>query len=161
MPAAMERLTLVVNHVLASEPAASERLRGHAGRCIAFQLRDWPSVLPAPPALAFTVTPAGLLEWCGQEMPAADLHVAVAADNPALLALGVLARAPRIGRVVLLADAGTDRASASEALAGAPAQRCVWIDAERIARAQRNEVLAALFERAPDAATPHRERRTR
>src|SRR5690242_15988560 len=43
MPAALERLTLVVNHVLASEPVATGRLRPHAGRCIAFQLRNWPS----------------------------------------------------------------------------------------------------------------------
>ncbi|HET9641825.1 MAG TPA: hypothetical protein VFP68_00340 [Burkholderiaceae bacterium] len=94
MPAALERLTLVVNHVLAGEPVATGRLCPHAGRCIAFQLRNWPSLLPQPPALAFLVTPAGLLEWCGHEMPVADLHVTVDAANPALLGVRLLAGQP-------------------------------------------------------------------
>jgi ubiquinone biosynthesis protein UbiJ len=88
-PAALERLTLVINHVLAGEPVATQRLRPHAGRCIALQLQGWPALLPPPPALAFRVTPAGLLEWCGADAAAAlpDLRVAIDASNPALLGL--------------------------------------------------------------------------
>ncbi len=85
-PAVMERLTLVINHVLASEAVATERLKVHAGRTVELALTGWPSLLPAPPVLAFRVTPAGLLEWCGLERIAnADLAVRVDASNPALL----------------------------------------------------------------------------
>ncbi|MDP3083157.1 MAG: hypothetical protein Q8N44_05630 [Rubrivivax sp.] len=91
-PAAVERLTLVINHVLASEAVATERMRRHAGRSIELLLVGWPALLPAPPALAFAVTPAGLLEWCGAERQAvADLSVRVAAANPALLLTQALA----------------------------------------------------------------------
>lgn len=86
-PALMERLVLVVNHVLAAEPAATQRLKSHDGRVIELQMQSWPSLLPAPPALAFKVTPAGMLEWCGGAEPAspADLGVRVDASNPLLL----------------------------------------------------------------------------
>lgn len=85
-PAVMERLTLVINHVLGAEPAATERLRAHAGRTLAFTLAGWPALLPPPPPCAFRVTPAGLLEWSGLA-PAgtADLAVRIDAANPALL----------------------------------------------------------------------------
>jgi ubiquinone biosynthesis protein UbiJ len=87
-PAAMERFTLLINHVLASEPAAGARLKPHAGRFIGLHLRGWPTVLPRPPALAFRITPAGLVEWCGAEPSAdTDLHVVLDAANPALTAL--------------------------------------------------------------------------
>jgi ubiquinone biosynthesis accessory factor UbiJ len=33
----------VVNHVLSSEPVATERLRAHAGRRIEFQPQAWPA----------------------------------------------------------------------------------------------------------------------
>ena len=65
--ATLERVTLLVNHVLASEPTASQRLRAHAGRCMQLHFDGWPTVLPPLPAAAFRVTPAGLLEWCGAE----------------------------------------------------------------------------------------------
>jgi ubiquinone biosynthesis protein UbiJ len=90
-PAVMGRTTLVVNHVLASEPVATERLRAHAGRRIEFQPQAWPALLPPLPRLAFRVTPAGLLEWDadgGGE--AADLAVRFDASNPALLAARTL-----------------------------------------------------------------------
>ena len=91
-PAAMERLTLLLNHVLASEPAASERLRSHAGRRIDLVLDGWPRLLPQAPVLAFLVTPAGLLEWCPEGASTEpDLRLRVAADNPALLAVRALA----------------------------------------------------------------------
>jgi ubiquinone biosynthesis accessory factor UbiJ len=82
--AAIERAALLANHVLASEEAALQRLRGHAGSCIQLDLRGLPAMLPTPPALVFKVTPAGLLEWCGtQPAETADLQVRVDASNPA------------------------------------------------------------------------------
>ena len=81
----MERLTLLINHVLGAEPVAMQRLRPHAGAGIRIRLEGWPALLPAVPALAFCVTPAGLLEWLGEDAPAdAELRVAIDARNPAL-----------------------------------------------------------------------------
>ena len=83
--AVVERATLLVNHVLGSEAVATDRLRGHAGRCIQLQFDGWPPLLPPLPSTAFRVTPAGLVEWCGAEAPAdADLRVRIDASNPAL-----------------------------------------------------------------------------
>lgn len=94
-PALAERLTLVINHVIGSETAATERLRPHAGRTLALALNGWPRLLPAPPALAWRVTPAGLLEWCGlQGVAVPDLAVQVDAGNPALLVAHALAGTP-------------------------------------------------------------------
>jgi len=66
--AVLDRLTLFLNHVLCSEPAAMARLAPHAGRSLALVWRQWPPFLPPPPALAWQVTPAGLLE----RVPAPD-----------------------------------------------------------------------------------------
>lgn len=94
-PAVLERLTLVMNHVLGSEAVATDRLRPHAGRTLDLRLTGWPALLPPPPPLAWRVTPAGLLEWCGAEgTDAADLRVSVAAANPALLFSRMLAGEP-------------------------------------------------------------------
>lgn len=85
-PAVLERMTLVLNHVLGAEAVATDRLRPHAGRTLALQLAGWPSLLPRPPALVWRVTPAGLLEWCGtapEGLP--DLSMNLDAANPALL----------------------------------------------------------------------------
>ena len=91
-PAVVERLTLLVNHVVSGEAVATERLRVHAGRCVELQLTAWPALLPRPPALAWRITPAGLLEWCGVEPePGADLLVRLDAGNPAALAARLLA----------------------------------------------------------------------
>ena len=92
-PALMERLVLVINHVLGSEPAAMQRLQAHAQRVIQLQMQGWPSLLPAPPTLAFRITPAGMMEWCGEASPdiAADLVVRVEAANPLLLMARALA----------------------------------------------------------------------
>src|SRR5512139_4098196 len=85
--AAMERITLLLNHVIAAEPVATERLRPHSGRSLQLVWTGWPSLLPAPPLVAFTVTPAGLLEWCGEQAPAQpDLRVNLDASNPLKLA---------------------------------------------------------------------------
>lgn len=59
--------------------------------------------------------------------------------------LGELARAPHLARVVLLTDAQTDHAAAQAAAAAAPMDRFVWLDATRVDRAKRREVLSALF----------------
>ncbi len=99
-PAVMQRLTLLLNHVLGSEAAATYRLKGHSGRRIVVHLDRWPSLLPPVPRLAFLVTPAGLLEW--QDAPAmdaepADLQVTVDASNPALMMVkGLTGERPQI-----------------------------------------------------------------
>lgn len=85
--AAMERITLLLNHVIAAESVATERLKPHAGRTVQLVWTGWPSLLPAPPVVAFTVTPAGLLEWAGAQPPATpELRVSLDASNPARLA---------------------------------------------------------------------------
>jgi ubiquinone biosynthesis protein UbiJ len=115
VPAVMQRLTLLMNHVLSSEPVAMQRLRPHAGRCVVLQFSGWPSLLPALPVVAFHVTPAGLLEWTGgqadQETIAhtlPDLRVTLDASNPALvLAQALTGQRPRIdvaGDAALAAD---------------------------------------------------------
>jgi ubiquinone biosynthesis protein UbiJ len=83
--AVMERATLLVNHVLAAETAAVERLRAHSGSSLRVEFIGWPQLLPAPPLLAFRITPAGLVEWLGDERSVeADLRIDVDASNPAL-----------------------------------------------------------------------------
>jgi hypothetical protein len=59
--------------------------------------------------------------------------------------LGVLARAPRLRRVVVLTDGDTALAQAQEDAAAAPAGRFVWMDAARVDARQRRRVLGALF----------------
>lgn len=94
-PAFAERLTLVLNHVLSAESVATLRLQPHAGRTLSLTLNQWPGLLPRPPELAWRITPAGLLEWCGmQGAPGPDLHVQLDASNPALLAARALAGTP-------------------------------------------------------------------
>jgi ubiquinone biosynthesis protein UbiJ len=98
--AAMERLTLLLNHVLNREPAAMERLRGHVGLTVLLELERWPALLPPPPTLAFRITPAGLLEWVGaQPSPATDLRLLLDASNPAALGLGALSGRPPAVRI--------------------------------------------------------------
>jgi len=81
----MERVVLLLNHVVAAEPQAMERLRGHAGRTLRIELEGWPSILPAPAPIGLRVTPPGLVEWLESpgDLPP-DLRVAVDAANPAL-----------------------------------------------------------------------------
>lgn len=77
-------MTLLVNHVLASEPVATERLRAHAGRSVQLQLDGWPALLPPLSELCFRVTPAGLIEWAAGGLPdGADLRLRVDASDPA------------------------------------------------------------------------------
>jgi ubiquinone biosynthesis accessory factor UbiJ len=109
-PAVAERLVLLLNHVLAAEPAATARLLPHRDRRIRFELVGWGDgptrllptrFLPAPPPLEVRITPAGLLEACppGLSMTGlpADLEVQIdAADGPALLAALAAGRAPAL-----------------------------------------------------------------
>jgi ubiquinone biosynthesis protein UbiJ len=82
----MERVVLLVNHVISAEPQAMERLRAHALRTIRIEFEGWPAMLPAPTPLAFRITPPGLVEWLDAEPTAApDLRVGVAVSNPALV----------------------------------------------------------------------------
>ena len=85
-PAVMERATLLVNHVLRSEPLAGQRLQPHAGKSFRLELEGWPSLLPPPPALGWRVTPAGLLEWRGRDAEEPfDLTLRLDAANPAMV----------------------------------------------------------------------------
>ncbi len=94
-PALAERLTLMLNHVLSSETVATARLAPHTGRTVQLALVGWPSLLPPPPALAWRITPAGLLDWCGPEGASApDLDVRLEASNPALLLVRAMAGEP-------------------------------------------------------------------
>jgi ubiquinone biosynthesis protein UbiJ len=88
-PALMDRLVLVVNHVMAAEPQAVARMLPHQGRVLRLDLLQLPRLLPAPPPLAFRITPAGLVEWCRDPVDA-DLRVRLDAPNPAALALQAL-----------------------------------------------------------------------
>jgi ubiquinone biosynthesis protein UbiJ len=83
--AVMERVTLLFNHVVAAEPVAIERLRPYTGSTLQVEFAGWPSLLPALPRAAFRVTPAGLVEWLGDEaLEAPVLRIEVDASNPAL-----------------------------------------------------------------------------
>jgi ubiquinone biosynthesis protein UbiJ len=103
--AVMERATLLANHVISAEPIAMERLRRHAGSTLEVRFSGWPGLLPDLPTLGFRVTPAGLVEWLGDERPAeADLRVEVDASNPALALAQALAGARP--KVAIAGDAG-------------------------------------------------------
>ncbi len=65
MPAAQARLLLLVNHVVAREPAAVQRLKAHAGRRLSVVLVDQPGWLPALPPFRASVTAAGLFDGDG------------------------------------------------------------------------------------------------
>lgn len=92
-PALMERLVLLVNHVISREPQAMARLQPHAGRVLRLDLQQLPRLLAATPELAFTITPAGLVEWC-QAPAEVHLQARLDASNPAALALAALAGRP-------------------------------------------------------------------
>lgn len=108
-PAVMERLTLLANHLLASEAAAMERLKPHAGRSLAVVWRNLPSLLPPPPPMAWVVTPAGLLEWRGGDAPA-ELTLGIDGGQPLHLlaqALGAMPPQAEIaGDAAFAADVG-------------------------------------------------------
>ncbi len=113
-PAVLERVTLLANHVLASEAVATQRLAPHAGKSIAILWRGWPSLLPPPLPMAWKITPAGLLEWRGLPeggtLPAAELTLTIDAAQPSqLLSQMLAARMPEAdiaGDAALAADIG-------------------------------------------------------
>jgi ubiquinone biosynthesis accessory factor UbiJ len=81
-PAAMRRLTLLVNHVLTAEPAACQRLHAHRGKVVRVALVGAPPWWPFSAAERLQVTPAGLLEWLENAPDAADeLTVRIAFEN--------------------------------------------------------------------------------
>ncbi len=94
----MERVVLLVNHVISAEPQAMERLRAHASRTIRIEVVGWPAMLRAPSPLSFRITPPGLVEWIEEPGPITpDLRVGVAVSNPALaLARLVVGERPAI-----------------------------------------------------------------
>jgi len=82
--AVMERVTLLLNHVLASEAVAMARLQAHSGATIEIGFKGWPALLPAMPSVVYRVTPVGLLEWLGEvpvDSPA--LRIEIEMSNPA------------------------------------------------------------------------------
>ncbi len=87
----MERVVLLVNHVIGAESAAVDKLRPHAGRAMQIEFAGWPALLPAIGPFAFRVTPAGLLEWLEGASPPPDLRVAIEAGNPALALMRLVA----------------------------------------------------------------------
>ena len=89
----MERLVLLVNHVIAAEPTAVARLAPHAGRTVHIELAGWPQLLPAIGPFSFRITPAGLVEWLGEGAAAGapELRISVDAANPALAFTRVVA----------------------------------------------------------------------
>ena len=93
-PAAQERLTLLLNHVLSRESVAYERLKAHKGAIVLMELKGWPTVLPSfvppPPPLALQITPAGLLERLSEIPVQPALRAQLDVSNPAALALGAL-----------------------------------------------------------------------
>ena len=60
--AAADRMVLLVNHVVASEAIALERLHRHIGRRLGVELAGVPAWIPRPAPLVLAVTPAGLFE---------------------------------------------------------------------------------------------------
>ncbi len=91
-PALLQRLTLLLNHVLAAETVATDRLRPHSGARVVLTLQGWPALLPTPPLLAWRITPAGLLDACTEALSAApELALNIDASNPAALLAGALA----------------------------------------------------------------------
>lgn len=93
----MGRLTLLLNHVIGSEPIAMQRLQAHAGRSVRLFFDGWPSLLPALPELVFRITPAGLLEWRQDATADAELQVRVEASNPVLaMAQALVGTRPKV-----------------------------------------------------------------
>jgi ubiquinone biosynthesis accessory factor UbiJ len=90
-PALMARVTLLANHVLASEPVATARLLPHAGKSLRVLWQDVPPWLPPPPPMSWCITPAGLLEWRGMAADGADLSLKLDASRPDQLLASMLA----------------------------------------------------------------------
>lgn len=81
-PAVLERLTLLLNHLLTSEPAARQRLVAHAGQTMVLVVEGSPAFLPSPPPAAWRITPAGLLESAEVATSEAGLRITIEAADP-------------------------------------------------------------------------------
>lgn len=106
--AAVPRLTLFLNHLLASEPAATAKLQRHVGRRLLFDLQGPPG-WPALPPLVLQITPAGLFDSDpSQDGGVADLQVRMDASQPlSLLKDGATGQRPPVdisGDAALAAD---------------------------------------------------------
>lgn len=75
-----DKLVIMLNHVLAQEPAALERLRRQQGRQIAVAWREH--------HLQWRITPAGLLERA-TDPQVADLRVQISENSPLNLVQGL------------------------------------------------------------------------
>jgi ubiquinone biosynthesis accessory factor UbiJ len=109
LPPLQTRVVLLVNHVLAREPAALQRLAPHAGQRIRIELTGQPDFLPPLPPATVLLTPAGLFELEPQAPADApcDLRVALALPEPQQL-LAALAGEAR-PRVAIEGDAALAR----------------------------------------------------
>ena len=81
--AVMERVALLVNHVLQGEASAVERLRRHAGKRVQFHFSSSPLSGWLPDELTVEITPAGLIDLLLEDSGAPDLRVSVDASQPA------------------------------------------------------------------------------
>lgn len=99
--ATLPRAILLLNHVVAGEPAAVARLTPRAGSSLVIELAGLPAPLAllgsAPEAVELRVTPAGLFEWVEPGSPASQtvtgstLRVVLDASNPLLSAAKAVA----------------------------------------------------------------------
>ena len=80
--AVMERVALLVNHVLQGEASAVERLRRHTGKRVQFHFSSSPLSGWLPEQLVFEITPAGLIDLLLEDGGSPDLRVGVDASNP-------------------------------------------------------------------------------
>ncbi len=95
--ATLPRVVLLLNHVVASEPAAVARLTPWRGKTVGVELAELPAPLgffsPATTPIVLQITPAGLFEVpdaaaSATAMPFnADLRIRVDASNPLLSAV--------------------------------------------------------------------------
>jgi ubiquinone biosynthesis protein UbiJ len=110
LPALHERVTLVLNHVLASEPAAGKRLAAHAGKVVELSPQGLAAPLPALPPARWRITPVGWLEALGpQETDSPALVLRMSMASPLEMMQRLLAgQAPEVvieGDAALAADA--------------------------------------------------------
>jgi ubiquinone biosynthesis accessory factor UbiJ len=66
----IERAVLLGNHVLRTQPTATDRLAKHTGRSVTIAWRAAVGGWPTPPAVHLLITPAGLLERIDDAIPA-------------------------------------------------------------------------------------------
>lgn len=97
----LDRLVLVLNHLLLAEPEATRRLQQHVGKSVHLQFEDWPALLPQPPELRWRVTPAGLLERLDAQAweqldASSQLQATVRLPQPVMVMAGPAALKPQV-----------------------------------------------------------------